>query len=75
MADPARLVVLSPNWLGDAVMALPAVADLRRRFPSAHLAVAARGSVAPMFELAPGVDAVVTLRWKGKVFDRAGLRA
>ena len=75
MADPARLVVLSPNWLGDAVMALPAVADLRRRFPNAHLAVAARGSVAPMFELAPGVDAVVTLRWKGKVFDRAGLRA
>ncbi|HEX5631686.1 MAG TPA: glycosyltransferase family 9 protein, partial [Gemmatimonadales bacterium] len=75
MADPARLVVLSPNWLGDAVMALPAVADLRRRFPRAHLAVAARGSVAPMFELTPGVDAVVTLGWKGRVFDRAGLRA
>jgi heptosyltransferase-2 len=75
MADPSRIVVLSPNWLGDAVMALPAVADLRRRFPSAHLAVAARGSVAPMFELAPGVDTVVTLRWKGRVFDRAGLRA
>jgi heptosyltransferase-2 len=75
MADPARIVVLSPNWLGDAVMALPAVADLRRRFGAAHLAVAARASVAPMFELAPGVDAVVTLRWKGRVFDRAGLHA
>jgi heptosyltransferase II len=75
MADPARVVVLSPNWLGDAVMALPAVADLRRRFPGAHLAVAARGSVAPMFELAPGVDAVLTLKWKGRVLDRAGLHA
>jgi heptosyltransferase II len=75
MRDPSRIVVLSPNWLGDAVMALPAIADLRRRYPSAHLAVAARASVAPMFELAPGVDAVVTLRWKGRVFDRAGLRA
>jgi heptosyltransferase II len=75
MPDPSRIVVVSPNWLGDAVMALPAIADLRRRFGSAHLAVAARASVAPMFELAPGVDAVVTLRWKGRVFDRTGLRA
>jgi heptosyltransferase-2 len=75
MSDPRRIVVLSPNWLGDAVMALPAIADLRRRFPAAHLVLAARGSVAPMFELAPGVDAVVTLRWKGRVFDRASLHA
>ena len=73
MADPGRLVVLSPNWLGDAVMALPAIADLRRRFPTAHLAVAARASVAPMFELAPGLDAVLTLRWTGKLFDRGGM--
>ena len=75
MPDPSRVVVLAPNWLGDAVMALPAIADLRRRFPTAHLAVAARSSVAPMFELASGVDAVRTLTWKGRVFDRAGLRA
>jgi heptosyltransferase-2 len=75
MADPSRIVVLAPNWLGDAVMALPALADLRRRFPAAYLAVAARASVAPMFELAHGLDAGVTLRWKGRVLDRAGLRA
>jgi heptosyltransferase II len=75
MPEPSRLVVLSPNWLGDAVMALPAIADVRRRFPSAHLAVAARASVAPMFELASGVDAVITLRWKGGLLDRAGLAA
>ena len=35
MSDPARRVlVLAPNWLGDAVMALPAIADIRRAFPS-----------------------------------------
>jgi len=38
-----------PNWLGDAVMALPAVAGLRRAYPDAHLAVAAIAAVAPMF--------------------------
>jgi heptosyltransferase-2 len=56
-----RLVVLAPNWLGDAVMALPAVADVRRHFTSAHLAVAARPSVAPMFTMVQGVDEVITL--------------
>jgi heptosyltransferase-2 len=71
MPDPARLLVLSPNWLGDAVMALPAIADLRRRWPSAHITAAARASVAPVFELAGAVDAVVTLEWKGRLLDRA----
>ena len=65
----SRLVVISPNWLGDAVMALPAVADLRRHYDAAHLAVAARPSVAPMFRMVQGVDQVVELRGGG------GLRA
>jgi heptosyltransferase-2 len=73
--DPVRLLVLSPNWLGDAVMALPAIADLRRRWPAARLTVAARGSVAPAFELAGSVDAVVTLQWKGRWLDRTAFRA
>jgi heptosyltransferase-2 len=47
---PRRLVVRMPNWLGDAVMALPAVSALRDAYPDAHLAVAAIPSIAPMFE-------------------------
>ena len=57
MSDRGRILVLAPNWLGDAVMALPAIADVRRRFPAAQLVVAARASVAALFELAPGLDA------------------
>ena len=60
-----RLVVVAPNWLGDAVMALPALADIRRHYPSAHLAVAARGSVAPLFTMVQGVDEVITLPGRG----------
>ena len=37
-----RLVILAPNWLGDAVMALPAIADVRRAAPGAPITVAAR---------------------------------
>jgi len=66
-ASPARLVVLAPNWLGDAVMALPALADLRRAHPEAHLTVAGRGSVASLFAMVPGVDAVLTLPGRGGI--------
>lgn len=61
----SNLVVLSPNWLGDAVMALPALADVRRHFAGARLTVAARGSVAALFHLVPGVDEVLTLPGRG----------
>jgi len=62
-----RLVILAPNWLGDAVMALPAIADVRRGAPHAHITVAARPSVAPLFRLAPTVDAVVVLERKASI--------
>ena len=44
-----RLVVRPPNWLGDAVLALPALAAIRDAFPSADLTIAAPASVAALF--------------------------
>jgi heptosyltransferase-2 len=60
-----RLVVVAPNWLGDAVMALPAIADVRRGQPATSIIVAARRSVAPLFSLVADVDAVVTFQKDG----------
>jgi len=60
MSEPGGIVVLAPNWLGDAVMALPAVADLRRHFSTERLVVAARASVSSLFTLVPGIDAIVS---------------
>ena len=64
-----RVVIVAPNWLGDAVMALPAITDIRRHFSDARLAVAARPTVAPLFAMVAGVDDMVTLPGGG------GLRA
>ena len=55
------VVAFAPNWLGDAVMALPALADLRGHFPQDRLLVAARPSVAPLYDLVPGLDGVIPL--------------
>jgi heptosyltransferase II len=69
---PRRVVVLAPNWLGDAVMALPLVRDLRLAWPEAHLAVAGRKGVAPLYSMVPGVDEVMALSREG---DAARLAA
>ncbi len=50
MSDVGRLVVRAPNWLGDAVMALPALGIVRRAMPGTRVAIAALPSIAPMFE-------------------------
>src|SRR4029453_6914225 len=65
-----RLLVVSPNWLGDAVMALPAVGDLRRAFPGARLIVAARRTIADLFMMSPLVDDVIVMQWSGRVWAR-----
>ncbi|MGE4055118.1 MAG: lipopolysaccharide heptosyltransferase II, partial [Vicinamibacterales bacterium] len=51
----------APNWLGDAVMALPAIADVRQSASRSALIIAARPSVAPLFTMVPGVDEIVEL--------------
>jgi heptosyltransferase II len=56
-----RLVILAPNWLGDAVLALPAIADVRRERPRAEITVAARPSIAPLFSMIAEVDRVVMI--------------
>jgi heptosyltransferase-2 len=51
MTAPAasRLVVRPPNWLGDAVLAVPALAAIRRRFTDAELTIAAPPAIAALF--------------------------
>jgi heptosyltransferase-2 len=57
------LVIRAPNWLGDAVMALPALAGLRAAMPEVRITIAAIPAIAPIFEeetpAAP--DEVVTI--------------
>ena len=38
VAEPKRILVVLPTWVGDVVMATPTLAALRRRFGQAHIA-------------------------------------
>src|SRR5690348_13666663 len=64
-----RILVRATNWVGDAVMSLPALDALRRRFPDAHIAILARPSVADLYVREPFADEVIPYRapkgWAG----------
>jgi heptosyltransferase-2 len=70
-----RLVILSPNWLGDAVMALPAIADVRRAAPDASITIAARAAIAPLFRLVPEADETIVLSKHPAIADVARWRS
>src|SRR5579872_6091385 len=55
----SRVCVRATNWLGDAVMSLPAIRALRGILPHAHLAVVARPSVAGLYERESTIDRVI----------------
>lgn len=55
----SNILVRATNWLGDAVMSLPAIRALRQAFPKAHLAVAARPWVADLYARETAIDRVI----------------
>lgn len=59
METYSRILVRATNWVGDAVMSLPALAALRARFPSAHIAVLARPWVEGLYRHEPFADEII----------------
>jgi len=45
-----KILIVAPNWIGDAVLCLPVVDGCARSWPEAELAVLARGRVADLFK-------------------------
>ena len=41
-----KLLIRATNWVGDAIMALPALRAVRKRFPEAEIAILALPYVA-----------------------------
>jgi heptosyltransferase-2 len=60
-----NLAIFLPNWVGDAVMATPALRALRVRYREAHLVGVLRPYVAGVLEGSPWLDSLVLLETKG----------
>ena len=58
---PVSVLVYAPNWLGDAVMAMPALQAWRASHADARLTVLTKRSNADLWRMHPAVDEVVEL--------------
>jgi lipopolysaccharide heptosyltransferase II len=58
---PFRILIRSSNWLGDAVMSVPAVRAIKGGRPDVHVTIAAPDKIAPMWKLIPEVDSIIPL--------------
>jgi len=55
----SKILIRATNWLGDAVMSLPALSAIRRRFPNAEIVVLARPWVADLYAGETSINRVI----------------
>ena len=83
-----NIVVRSTNWIGDAVMTIPALRELRRIFPDSRITLHTRSWAEGIFRDADFIDEILTFGrekstiktvikqaeiWRGEKFDLAVL--
>lgn len=68
-----KILVRATNWVGDAVMSIPALAALRQRFPRAEIVILARPSVAGIYRGQGLADRVLRFDSAGKHRGLRGL--
>jgi heptosyltransferase-2 len=59
LVEYQRVLVRATNWVGDAVMSLPALRALRARFPQARISILAKPWVADLYRREPFCDETI----------------
>jgi heptosyltransferase-2 len=54
-----KILVRATNWVGDAVMSLPALRALKDRYPSAEICILAKPWVADLYHREPFCDRMI----------------
>lgn len=61
-----RLLIRAPNWVGDAILALPALEAVRSKLPGAHIAILASPYVADIYRGQAVADELIPYDRRGK---------
>ncbi len=61
-----KILVRATNWVGDAVMSIPALRAIRGRWPNAEIVILARPSVADLYRGQGYADRILIYENKGK---------
>lgn len=57
--DAKKILVRAPNWIGDAVMALPALEALKSLYKKAEITVLAKGRTVPVYQNNPHISKII----------------
>ena len=68
---PFRILIRSTNWLGDAVMSIPAIQAIKRGRPDAHVTILTPAKIAGLWEQVVEVDDVICIESDDTVFSVA----
>ena len=60
------ILIIAPNWIGDAVMTEPLLASLKEQYPEANIDVLASTWVAPIYRACPEVHEVIEAKFEHK---------
>jgi heptosyltransferase II len=61
-----KILVRAPNWVGDAVMAIPTLEAMRRAHPGDEICVLARPIVADLYSGQPFADRILAYDFRGR---------
>ncbi len=64
-----KIIIRATNWVGDAVLNLPAISQLRKIFPKAEISVVTRPWVADIFKHNPDINEVIVIDDKKNPLD------
>jgi heptosyltransferase-2 len=60
------ILIIAPNWIGDAVMTQPLLASLKKQYPEANIDVLASTWVAPIYRACSEVHEVIEAKFEHK---------
>ncbi len=65
MKSPNKVLIRGTNWVGDAVISIPAMREIRRIFPKAHISLLVRPWVREIYSAVEFVDEILEYDKKG----------
>ncbi len=68
-----NILVRTPNWVGDGIMATPSIRAIRKAFPAARITILAKPWVIPVYQFNPNIDTIMAYDAGGRHRGLVGL--
>lgn len=64
-----KIIIRTPNWLGDSVMSIPAVIGVKKLFPDAEISIWTKQGLSDLWQFIPETAGTLDSAPKGHAFD------